>query len=69
MPPRHQNCDTLESREPSNRALPEALLYHGFDMPEGNLVVDALDCVALPSSTKSSTRNAESRSAQTPPQC
>ena len=41
MPPCHQNYDTVES---SNRALPEALLYHGFDMPEGNLVVDALDC-------------------------
>lgn len=39
LPPASEADDNVES---GNRALPEALLYHGFDMPDGNLVVDAL---------------------------
>ena len=33
-----------EPTETSNVALPEALLYHGFNMPEGRLEIDILDC-------------------------
>ena len=40
MPPETGQGNAVEY---SNRALPEALLYHGFDMPDGNFVIDALD--------------------------
>ena len=36
--------DGVEPIESSNAALPEALLYHGFDMPDGKLSIDILDC-------------------------
>ena len=36
--------DGTEPAETSNAALPEALLYHGFNMPDGRLEVDILDC-------------------------
>lgn len=36
--------DGVEPIETSNAALPEALLYHGFDMPDGKLSIDILDC-------------------------
>ena len=36
--------DGVEPIETSNAALPEALLYHGFDMADGKLSIDILDC-------------------------
>ena len=33
-----------EATETSNRALKEALLYHGFEMQDGHLAIDILDC-------------------------
>ena len=33
-----------ETNETSNRALKEALLYHGFNMQDGHLAIDLLDC-------------------------
>ena len=36
--------DGAEPTETSNTVLMEALLYHGFDMPDGHLAIDILDC-------------------------
>ena len=36
--------DGVEPIETSNTALPEALLYHGFNMPDGKLSINILDC-------------------------
>ena len=33
-----------EDPETVNRALPEALSYHGFNMPDGRFLLDVLDC-------------------------
>ena len=36
--------DDKDTAGSANRALPDALLYHGFDMPEGQFLINALDC-------------------------